>query len=47
MYEEFREPFEIVESSLNQSDRGRQQKLELIDRFFIFLLYVTSGGTLR
>jgi hypothetical protein len=45
-WEEFQELFSLVKTSLTQSGRGRPRKLESIDQFFLFLLYVTSSSTL-
>jgi hypothetical protein len=46
-WDEFQELFEIVESSLKQKGRGRRRKLDQIDRFFIVMVYLTSGCTVK
>jgi hypothetical protein len=43
-WEEFQDLFNMVRRSLRQSGRGRMQMLDSIDRFFIFLLYLTYGS---
>jgi hypothetical protein len=42
---EFQELFAIVDGALSPSGRGRRWRLQPIDRFFILLIYLTSGFT--
>jgi hypothetical protein len=46
-WEEFLELFNLLEPSLTQKGRGRRRQLEQIDRFFIFILCLTSGFQYR
>jgi hypothetical protein len=46
-WDKFQELFEIVESSLKQKGRGRRRKFDRIDRFFIVMVDLTSGCTIK
>jgi hypothetical protein len=46
-WEEFQDLFGIVKRSMTQLGRGRRRSLEKIDRFFILMLYLTSGSKLK
>jgi hypothetical protein len=46
-WEEFQELHAEVGRAVLQKGRGRRRRLEPIDRFFVFILYLTSGFTYR
>jgi hypothetical protein len=46
-WEEFQPLFDLVRRSLGRKGRGRRRHLGLIDQFFVFMLYLTSGFTGR
>jgi hypothetical protein len=46
-WQEFQELYHIVKDSLEQHGRGRRRKLERIDAFFVAMLFLTSGSTVR
>jgi hypothetical protein len=46
-WEEFKELYRIVKHPMSQTGRGRRRSLERIDRFFILMLYLTSGAKFK
>lgn len=46
-WEEFQELFTLIHASLDQVGRGRKWKISPIDRFFVFLLYLTSAAKFK
>jgi hypothetical protein len=45
-WDEFQALFQIIEGSIRQKGRGRRRSMEGIDRFFILMVFLTSGCTL-
>jgi hypothetical protein len=45
--DEFLDLFELCSASLQQTGRGRRRSIAPIDAFFVFMLALTSGNTLR